>query len=161
MATTTAIILIGQADLYHDGIIPTHLIRLTENDRPALILRSIEGDEEPIIVVPTIENMVDDIYLMISVFILKTLNLEKKIQTKNRESIYDIFNKQERFVLYEKAKTSIQKFNIKVVFNILEKSHLLSQIDKIKQCPYDFEVTVPYIKFNAWLGKVEYKEFKP
>lgn len=163
MATTTAIILIGQADPNHSGIYPTHLIYLTENDRPALILESIEGNKKPIIVVPTVENMVDDIYLMISVFILKNLNLEKKIQTKDRKSIYEILNEQERFVLYEKAKTSIQTSEIKVVFNILDGSHLLSQIDKIKQYPNDFEVTVPYIKkeFNAWSGKVEYKEFKP
>lgn len=162
MATTTAIILIGHAHQNHSGINPTHLIRLTENSRPALILKSIEGEEEePIIIIPTIENIVDDIYLMISVFILKVLNPEKELQSKKGESIYDILNEQERFVLYEKAKASIQKAKIKVVFNILDESHLLNQLDKIKQYPNDFEVTVPYIKkeYNAWSGKVEFKEF--
>lgn len=162
MATTTAIILIGQAHQNHSGINPTHLIRLTENDRPALILQSIEGKEEPIIIVPTVENMVDDIYLMISVFILKGQNPGKELQTKERKSIYDILSEQERFALYEKTKDLIQTAKIKVVFNILDDSHLLSQIDIIKQYPNDFEITVPYIKneFNAWSGKVTFKEFK-
>lgn len=162
MATTTAIILIGQAHQNHSGINPTHLIRLTENDRPALILKSIEGIEEPIIIIPTVENMVDDIYLMISVFILKRLNTGKELQTNERKSIYDIFDEQERLNLYEKTKALIQETKIKVVFNILDDCILLNQLDKIKQYPNDYEVTVPSIKkeFNAWSGKVEFKEFK-
>ena len=161
MATTTAIILIGQTHQNHSGINPTHLIRLTENDRPALILQSIEGREEPIIIIPTVENMVDDIYLMISVFITKVLNPEKELQTKERKSFYDILSKQERFDLYEKAKVSFQKDKIKVVFNLLDGCHLLNQIDKIKQYPNDFEVTIPHLKreFNAWSGTVEITEF--
>ncbi len=161
MATTTAIILIGQAHQNHSGINPTHLIRLTENNRPTLILQSIEGKEEPIIIIPTVENMVDDIYLMISVFIIKELNPEKELQTKERKSLYDILSEQERCDLYEKTKVSIQKAKIKVVFNILDGSHLINQIDRITQYPNDFEVTVPHLKkeFNAWAGKVEFKEF--
>lgn len=71
-------------------------------------------------------------------------------------------SEQERFALYEKTKDLIQTAKIKVVFNILDDSHLLSQIDIIKQYPNDFEITVPYIKneFNAWSGKVTFKEFK-
>ena len=45
MATTTAIILIGHAHQNHSGINPTHLIRFTENDRPALILQQLEGNK--------------------------------------------------------------------------------------------------------------------
>ena len=162
MSTTTAIILIGQAHQNHSGINPTHLIRLTENDRPALILQSIESKEKPIIIVPTVENMVDDIYLMISVFILKGLNPGKELISKERQSIHDILREQERFELYEKTKTLIQIAKIKVVFNLLDGSHLLNQIDKIKQYPNDYEITVPFIKneFNAWSSKLEFKEFK-
>jgi len=161
MATTTAIILIGQAHQNHSGINPTHSIRLTENFRPSLILNSVEDKEEPIIIIPTVENMVDDIYLMISVFIIKGINPEKEIQTKERKSLYDILSDQERYDLYEKSKTSIQKAKIKVAFNLLDGSHLLNQLDKIKQYPNDFEVTIPHLKkeFNAWSGKVEFKEY--
>jgi hypothetical protein len=162
MATTTAIILIGQIHQNHSGINPTHFIRLTENDRPALILQSIEGNEEPIVIVPTIEHMVEDIYLMISVFILKELIPEKHIQTIEHKSIYDILGEQERFSLYEKTKKLIKTANMKVVFNILDGSHLLNQIDFIKQYPNEYEITLPYIKneLNAWSGKVTFKEFK-
>lgn len=162
MSTTTAIILVGQAHQNHSGINPTHLIRLTENSRAALILQSIEGNDEPIIIIPTIENMVDDIYLMISVFILKGLSPGKELQTAERKSIYDILSEQERFSLYEKTKDLIMKVKMKVVFNLLDGSHLLSQVNIIKQYPNDFEITVPYIKneFDAWSGKVTFKEFK-
>jgi hypothetical protein len=45
---TTATILIGHAHQNHSGINPTHLIRFTENDRPALILQSLENNEKPL-----------------------------------------------------------------------------------------------------------------
>jgi len=162
MATTTAIILIGRAHHNDSGINPTHLIRLTENSRPALTLQSIDGKAEPIIIIPTIDNMVDDIYLMISVFILNELNPGKELQTKELKSMYEIFSEQERFGLYEETKALIDKFEIKVVFNILDGSHLLCQIDNIKQYPNDFEITVPYVKkeYSAWSRKVKFTEFK-
>lgn len=143
--TTTAFILIGHVHQNHGGINPTHFIRLTENNRPALILQSIDGKEEPIIMIPTVENMVDDIYLMISVFILKGVDPGKELQTKERKSLYEILNDQERINLYEKTKSLIQTVDTKVVFNIMDGSHLLNQLDIIKEYPNDFEVTVPYI----------------
>ncbi len=126
-----------------------------------MILNSIEDKEEPIILNPTVENMVDDIYLMISVFIIKVIDPEKEIQTKGRKSLYDILSDQERYDLYERAKIFIQEAKIKVAFNLLDGSHLLNQLDKIKQYLNDFEVTIPYLKkeFNAWSGKVEFKEY--
>lgn len=70
MSTTTATILIGRAHQNHGGIIPTHLIQLTENSRPSLLLQPIEGPSDVKVVIPTLENIVDDIYLMVTVFIL-------------------------------------------------------------------------------------------
>lgn len=161
MATTTATIFIGQAHTNDSGINPTHLILFTENDRPALILQSLKGNEETKVIIPTIENTIDDIYLMISVFILKKINPIKELHTKDRKSIYDIFNKQERLELYEKSKIILQDTKIKLVFNVLDESHLLNQLDLIKQYPNDYEVTVPFIKneYSSWTGKVTFKEF--
>ncbi|MBK9150611.1 MAG: hypothetical protein IPM26_06240 [Saprospiraceae bacterium] len=161
MATTTAIILTGTAHRNHSGISPAHLIQLTENSRPALILQSMDGKDKPITIIPTIENMLDDVFLMISVLILKSVDPGKELYTQDRKSLYEILSDIERFELYEKAKGSLQTADIKVVFNLLEGCHLLHQIDKIDNYPCDFEVTVPKIKreFNAWSGKIEFKEF--
>lgn len=155
MATTTAIILIGKAHQNSSGINPTHLIRLSENDRPALILQTLEGNEKSIVIVPTLENIVDDIYLMIAVFILNGIKPTKNINNNKRISIDEILDNSERRSLYTESKKLIEKIEIKVVFNILDGSHLLNHIDIIKSYPKDIEITISTFKkeFNAWESK--------
>lgn len=145
MATTTATILIGQNHPNHSGINPTHIIRFTENSRPALILQSFTDNEENIVVIPSV-NFVDDIYLMISVFILKKVAPSKDLLKTRGGTFYEDFQEQERFSLYEETKKVITNTNIKVVFNILDGSSLLNFIDVIKSYPNDFEVTMPTLK---------------
>jgi hypothetical protein len=156
MATTTAIILIGRAHQNNSGINPTHIIRFTENDRPALILQSLEGVPEEKVIIPTIENTVNDIYLMIAVFILKQVKPSKEIDNVHRESLYEILEEQERIALYKETREILEAIRIKVVFNIFDDSHLLNQVDIIKTYPHDFEVTLPALKkeFSAWSNKV-------
>jgi hypothetical protein len=157
MATTTAIILIGQAHQNHSGINPTHLIRFTENDSPALILQQLEGSKEPKkVIVPTFENTIDDIYLMVAVFILKRITPSKEIHNLKRKSLYEILDEKERFSLYAETKKIFENINIKLVFNIFDESHLLSQLDIIKNYPNDFEVTLPALKkeFSVWANKI-------
>lgn len=86
MITVTATIIIGTPHLFHGGIIPTHIIFLSENDRPALILRSLK-DEEERIVIPTIENTVNDIFLIIAVYLLKALKPSREISNDKRDSL--------------------------------------------------------------------------
>ena len=47
----------------------------------------------------------------------------------------------------------------KIVFNILDDSHLLGQVDIIKAYPNDFEVTLPAIKkeYDAWSNSIMIK----
>lgn len=162
MSTTTANIFIGHAHPNDSGIIPSHLIHLSESSRPAYILHSLDGKEEVKAIIPTLENMIDDLYMMIAVYILKELDPGKPMQTEDRSSLYDIFSKQERLDLYKKTKKIISKYHLKVVFNILDGSSLLYEIEKIKKYPNDFEVTVPFIKkeYDAWTQEVKFKEFK-
>ena len=156
MATTTATILIGQAHQNDSGIIPSHLIWFTENDRPSLILQSINQNTETKIIVPTIENTVDDIYLMVAVFILEKVKPSKEIHNLQRLSLYDILEETERHALYAETLKVFEETSIKLVFNILDDSHLLSQLEIIKKFPNDFEVTLPAIKkeYNAWSNKI-------
>ena len=98
MATTTATILIGRAHQNDSGINPTHFIQFTENDRPALILHSIEGKSKKVVIIPTIENTIDDIYLMIAVFVLKAVKPSKKLNSITRKSLYEILDEEERNV---------------------------------------------------------------
>jgi len=156
MATTTAIILVGHAHQNESGIIPSHLIRFTENDRPALILQSIDGKTEPKVIIPTVEDTVNDIYLMVAVYVLDRIKPSKEIHNPQRLSLYEILGDAERQILYSETLKVIQEVRIKLVFNILENSHLLRQLEIIKKYPNDFEVTLPAIKkeFNVWSNQI-------
>lgn len=161
MATTTATILIGQAHPNHGGINPTHFIRFTENDRPALILQAIDEQMERKVIIPTVEDTVNDIYLMIAVFILKKVTPSKEIHTLKKKSLYEILDKNERLHLYSETRKIFEELKIKIVFNILDDSHLLNQVDIIKSYPNDFEVTLPALKkeYDAWANKIITKGF--
>jgi len=156
MATTTATILIGHAHQNNSGIILTHIILFTENDRPALILNSIDGKSETKVIIPTVENTVNDIYLMVAVFILDKVKPSKEIHNFKRLSLYDILDDNERLTLYSETLKVFQETRIKLVFNILDDSHLLSQLEIIKNYPNDFEITLPVIKkeLDAWSKKI-------
>ena len=156
MATTTAMIFVGQAHQNHSGINPTHLIRLTENSRPALIMQSLDGMEEPKVVIPTLSGMVHDIYLMAAVYILGRVRPSKEIHSRRRDSLYDILDEAERQALYAETMDVFKAARVKLVFNILEESYLLGQLDIIKEYPNDFEVTLPAIKkeYSVWSGGV-------
>ena len=159
MSTTTATILIGRAHQNHGGVIPTHLIQFTENSRPALLLQPIEGPYEVKVIIPTLENIVDDIYLMVTVFILNKIKPAKDIDNWERLSMYDLFDENERSSLYEESRRIIKDTKIKLVFNILVGSHLLNHIDAIKEYPNDYEVTLPYLKLenNIWDNTISKK----
>ena len=156
MATTTATVLIGHAHQNDSGINPTHIIRFTENDRPALILSSIDGKSDPIVIIPTIENTINDIYLMVAVFILEKVKTSKEIHNAQRLSLYDLLENNERQALYVQTFEAFQDTKLKLVFNILDNSHLLSQLEIIKEHPTDFEITLPAMKreFDAWSNKI-------
>lgn len=156
MATTTAIIIVGKAHQNHSGIIPSHYILFTENDKPALILNSMNNNNEKRVIIPTVENTIDDIYLMIAVYILKEITPSKDLHSPDRTSLHEILSDDERHSLYEEVKKLINTATIKVVFNILDDSHLLRQIELIKNYPNDFEVTLPSIKkeYDAWHKQV-------
>jgi hypothetical protein len=156
MATTTATIFIGTAHQNNSGINPTHLIRLTENSRTALILHDLQGVEKTRTIIPSPIDIIDDIYLIIAVHIINGIKPNKDLENINRTRLDEIFELQERSELYNQTKKLIQDINIKVVFNILDSSILNSQIDRIKEFPNDFEITTSTHKkeYNAWNNSI-------
>jgi hypothetical protein len=93
---------------------------------------------------------------MIAVFILRKITPSKEIHNLKRKSLYDILDENERLSLYAEVKKVLKATRIKVVFNILDDSHLLNQIDIIKTYPNDLEVTLPALKkeFDVWANKL-------
>jgi hypothetical protein len=156
MATTTATIFIGHAHQNNSGINPSHFIQFTENDRPALILHSIDKSLEHKVIIPTVENTINDIYLMIAIYILKMVTPSKELHNAQRKSLYELLDENERLQLYSQTKKIFEATKIKIVFNILDDSHLLGQVDIIKAYPNDFEVTLPAVKkeYDAWSNSI-------
>jgi hypothetical protein len=146
MASITAQILIGVPDQYHDGINPTHYLFLSENDRPAWLLReenifSLEKkiDRKTIVWIPTLENMLEDALLMISIYILKDETILKKVRTifnnkiPYRVEAYADFKKGELAKLYDKNKNILEKYgNVKIVITILKGSHIYNRLKALE-----------------------------
>ena len=160
MSTTTAFILIGHAHQNDSGIIASHLIRFTENSRPALILTELKQPENEYVFIPS-ANTIDDIYLVVAVYVLKMVKPSKELTNIERDEIDKIIPQEERVELYRKTKEVLSNHRIKIVFNILDECSLLNQIDVIKKYPNDFEVTLPGFKkeFSTWGRKVITKGF--
>lgn len=52
----------------------SHLIEFTENIRPAFTLCSLNNyNDEIALFIPTLENMADDVFLMVAVFVLQKM----------------------------------------------------------------------------------------
>ena len=162
MATTTATILVGHPHSNDGGIYPTHVILLTENSRPALVLRSLDGNDDPCLMIPTLENMVDDIYLLITTHVLGIMKPDRHIANPTGESMYELYTDDERQVLYAENLKAIEQTRLKVVFHLLHDSHLLHQLELINRYPADVEITTPYFtkEYSNRTDKVKVTTFK-
>jgi hypothetical protein len=158
MATTTATIFIGQTHQNDSGIIPTHLIQFTENDTPGIKLINL-STLKPIKIIPSIDKPIDDIFLVIAIYILGGISISKQLENN---CVSEVFEKHELHELYNQSKNILEVQKIKTVFNLLDNSILLRHIEDIKQYPNDFEITTPIYKkeYNRWSNEVVIKEFK-
>lgn len=66
MVAVTSLIFVGQPYPNEGGIRPTEIIRFEESDRPAFIFERHSTDKklERMVVIPTIENLLDDSLLL-------------------------------------------------------------------------------------------------
>lgn len=155
MASMTAQVLIGSPHPFHGGINPTHKIYLSENSRPALILMREDIHEEntkdtfdKATWIPTLENMLDDILLMVSYFILKDEYISKELSKINSKDLrflemYEDINEETRLKLYESNKDIINGYkDLILIFSIFKGSSLLSATSKIKDYKIDYELCV-------------------
>jgi hypothetical protein len=54
----------------------------TENSRPAIMLYEIEGSKEPVTLIPTVQNTIDDIYLLVASCVMGGLKINQDIHQK-------------------------------------------------------------------------------
>ena len=159
MSNITAYILINSPDQKFNGIISPHYITLYEGDRPSLSLCKVGTYKEIIRISPSTDKLVDNIYLLIYAFVLKAEIFLNDSMDGNK--ILKLYNDKKKEMTCEQIMTFLETSDLKVVFNILDGSTLLNQLDRIKDYPVDFEVTTPKFKRETdfLTGKVKFKEF--
>lgn len=168
MSTITATIFVGTAHVNDGGIQPTHMIQLSENSRFSLHLHSFASDPharsftEPnpgkgMVFIPTPDQTIDDIFLIISTYILRAVNPPVQLHGPEKTSFSSLLDKDQRAQLYRQSKSAVQGLNMKVVFHLLDDSHLLRSMDQIEAYPCDFEITKTFKKRvrDGWSGEIE------
>jgi hypothetical protein len=162
MGTLTAQILVGSPHVNHDGVQPKNYLFLSENSMPAWILipQNVFGEHittKRITWIPSVENMLEDAFLMIAVHIINNseiIELAKsfydKIQQTDRLELYECFNDSQRKQLYEKCR-HISKFP-KVIISVFRHSTIQKQLKVIEQYKMDVEVCCPIYSrlYSAW-----------
>ena len=172
MSTCTAQILVGHGHPNHGGIIPSHILQLTENSRPCWTLWKISPDkqgncsEEPMAIwIPTVDSMLEDGLAMICTYILRDAGAMARIGGFERRSQGMGPLRVEMGEMDDDGHTDLIKHcrtltpNAKIVLTLLEDSHLLQpgQIDSLKHYAWDMEVCpVRYRRaYSQWSEKVE------
>jgi len=140
MASLTAILKVLQTDLKGSEMEVIRQIDLTENSRPAFILRDGEFTGDEILVIPTLKNMMDDLLLMVAVYVLGTVKPYRELSDSKRTSLYDNYNDRERQDLYKKSSDAFRDADIKLFLHVFPESHLVNQLSILGSYPIDFEV---------------------
>jgi hypothetical protein len=157
MATFTAQILVGSPHPNHGGIDPTYSLFLSENSRPAWILVDPYPDSGPrnsrIVWIPTLENMLEDALLMITVYVCKDDGILELIKgfgigiESDTIEMYSDTTESQRRQLYERCR-EIPRFP-KIVISVFKESSVgKRQLSLLENYTMDVEVCTPI--YSRW-----------
>ncbi len=171
MGTLTAQALIGGSHMYHGGIGPTHYIFLSENSRPAWIMtrenisevrirvRNAPAPNIKTIWIPTVKDMLEDLFLMVAVKIKRDKeivdfikeNIGIKILHNRRLCMYDSFTDSQREELYKMCQKQSDEFP-KIILSVFKSSTIYRQLPVIKKYKMEIEICPSvYVRgFDVW-----------
>ncbi|MBX7135830.1 MAG: hypothetical protein K1X67_24445 [Fimbriimonadaceae bacterium] len=145
MATTTATAVIGHAHPSGGGINPTHVLFLTENDRPSLSLYRIKSEgsfSRLAIWIPTVENMLEDLLLMVAALTgaHRPLAQAFKAEAGSGAARFDMttISGERRHELYASCREL--PLGRKIVLSVLEDSTLVQQAARLRSFQADCEL---------------------
>jgi len=166
MATMTAQMLIGYGHPNDDGINPFNYIFLSENSKLAWILvhqNIFQGNpnNEKIIWIPTIENTVYDVMLMIAIYICKDkeiIEMSKIDLTKKYIDIYSEIEKSKLDNLYKKC-LEFDKYP-KIILSVFKGSVLEQHIRALTDFNMDLEILTPSFSrlYSRWTDKTDIED---
>ena len=161
MSAYTAQIIVGMSHPSNDGINPDKIIWLSENGRPALILKESESEER--IWIPTLENTIEDALLMVSNLVVKdeeALGAIKEIHDITAEEhleMHEVFTEEQRNKLYLANRKALSKYdNLKIVVVVLEGSIFRRQLPVLEHYDIDMEACLSIYSrtYSEWQNKV-------
>lgn len=153
MGTFTAHALVGAPHQHHGGIVPSHRLYLSENDRPAWVLvPESAGDGSAsrlghtVTWIPTLENMLEDGLLMIALHVVQNRAVRDVAgpllarPPKEPLVLYDAIDREQLPSLYELCRNSSDSY--KLVLTVLPGSTIRSQLGVLDRYSMDVEVCV-------------------
>ncbi len=161
ISSNSAQIIVGMAHKNSGGIIFDKMIWLSENGRPALILKESEGKER--IWIPTLENTIEDALLMIAIFVVKdeeeleTLKEINDVTADEHVEIYEAFTEDQRNRLYLANRKALGKYNdLKIVLTVLDGSSFRNQLPVLEHYDINMEVCLSVYSrtYSEWQEKV-------
>jgi len=165
MATFTAQILVGDPHPNDDGITPSHYLFFSENDSCAWVLvpENVFRHNlkyKTILWLPTIENTLEDAFLMIAVHVQKSkevIRLAKSfvpgIETQPRFEVYHYLNDSQLRELYGMCREATDY--PKLILSVFSGSHIRRQLGIVLRYRMDIEVLYPHYSrlFSPWSGR--------
>ncbi len=163
MSTITAQILVGKEHQNHGGIIPSHVLYLTENSRPTWILlphdifSGLKGTKiNKVVWIPTVDKMLEDALLMIGLIVLKDEQLLKIAEEIFHDAYYTIdkplmLYNYDLDSLYERCRAI--KTDCKLVITVLDGSTIKSQLkilEKYNNFYTEVCITSYYRRYSVW-----------
>lgn len=163
MATFTAQILVGERHPTHDGVIPTHLLLLQENNRPAWVLLPIPGSLEsrieldPRTWITSPHRLIEDALLMVGMLILSDRELLEEAGDLVGTSaapvdVSAVVPPQQRALLDKRFRQVDTDREYKLAITVLEGSSLLVELPRLADYYMDLEVctTTFFRARSAW-----------
>ena len=162
MASLTAQILIGSPHPNDGGIIPSHYLFLSENDRPSWSLVGANISQEngkefsKIVWIPTYETLIEDAVLMVAIHILKNeeiVNMATELSNKIDSELLELrsdLDDDQRDRLYQKCR-ELTEFP-KMIISIFKSSSIEKQLIALENYKMEIEVCTPIYSrlYSRW-----------
>ena len=169
MGTFTAQILVGQKHSYEGGILNiSHMLYLSENDRPAWVLTPVNVLNEKEVIqskritwIPTLEHILEDALLMIGLYVVKDNGLLNMFNqyfldpNKDFIELYQDVKPENLQKLYYEAKHIISSH--KITLSVFKGSSIINQLSILKKYQNDIEVcqSIYTKEFSLWSKEFE------
>ncbi len=161
MSSYNAQIIIGSPHPNSGGIIPDKLIYLSENGKPALILKEGEGREK--VWIPTLENTLEDALLMIASFVIKdeevlrAISSIKDVVREDYLEMYETFSEEKLQELYATNRKALGQYSdLMIVVSVLEGSLFRNQLSVLNEYDINMEVCISVYSryYSDWSDQV-------